>query len=208
MLLLRFILDLLFPLNDSQTLVQNASLESIGTYVRPKHIDEHIVALLPYRRSVVRACIIEAKFKDNERAQTILATVLAEYLSEWSTEHCAHSSNTLVLVPVPLSGSRLKERGYNQTERIARLAASKLSEVYLDTDLLRRVRDTVPQTSLSREQRQSNLEGAFEVTRTPDPTYTYIVLDDVTTTGTTLQATMSALRTVHQGNVLGIALAH
>lgn len=208
MLLIRLILDLLFPLNDTQAYVQDATLESIGAFARPKHIDEHIVALLPYRRSLVRACIIEAKFKDNERAQQVLAAVLAEYLSEWSAEHTALSSSTLVLVPVPLSASRYAQRGYNQAERIARRAASNLPEVYLDTSLLTRVRDTVPQTSLSGTERRANLEGAFGATFTTDPSHTYIVFDDVTTTGTTLRAAISALKAVHSGKVLGIALAH
>ena len=208
MLLIRFILDFLFPLSDTQALVTDASLESIGVYVRPKHIDKDIVALLPYRNSVVRACIIEAKFKDNERAQQILAAVLTEYLSEWSAEHTALSSNTLVIIPVPLSPSRHAARGYNQTERVARMAANKLADVYLDTDLLTRIRDTIPQTSLSGRERRSNLEGAFKTTTPTDPSHTYIVLDDVTTTGTTLQAAISALKAVHPGNVIGIALAH
>lgn len=208
MLLIRFILDLLFPLNKVQTQIQNATLESIGAFVRPKHIDEHIVALLPYRRSLVRACIIEAKFKDNERAQQLLADVLADYLCEWSVEHGALSSSTLVLVPVPLAASRLAMRGYNQAERIARRAAHTLPNVYLDTDLLTRIRDTAPQTSLSGTERRSNLEGAFEATSPTDPNYTYIVFDDVTTTGTTIRTAISALKAVHSGAVIGIALAH
>lgn len=208
MLLIRLILDLLFPLNDTQALVQDATLTSLGANMRPKQIDEHIVALLPYRQSLVRACIIEAKFKDSEQAQKLLASALAEYLTEWSTEHAALSSSILVLVPVPLSLARHKERGYNQAERIAYLATKQLPNVYLDTDLLQRVRDTAPQTSLSGIERRSNLEGAFQTTRTPDPDHTYIVFDDVTTTGTTLKAAISVLKAVHPGNVIGIALAH
>ncbi|MES2931580.1 MAG: hypothetical protein V4682_02670 [Patescibacteria group bacterium] len=208
MLLLRFILDLLFPQSDTQALVRDATLASIGAHARPRQVDEHIVALLPYRRSLVRACIVEAKFRDNEQAQRLLASMLAEYLAEWSTEHAALSSSTLVLVPVPLSAARYKERGYNQTERIAHLAAKQLPDVYLDTDLLARVRDTAPQTSLNGVERRSNLEGAFQAARTPDPSCTYIVFDDVTTTGTTLRAAIAALRAVHPGAVMGIALAH
>lgn len=208
MSLIRFILDLLFPLSSTQALVEAATLESIGSCAHPTPIDEDIVALLPYRNPLVRACIIEAKFKDNNRAHQVLAGVLAEYLAEWSAEHTALSSSTLVLVPVPLSASRLKERGYNQAERIARLAASKLPDVYLDTDLLERVRDTVPQTSLGGTERRTNLEGAFGTTIATDPSHTYIVLDDVTTTGTTLRAAISALAAVHSGSVIGIALAH
>lgn len=204
MQLLRFILDLLFPPTDLQALVEDATVETLGRHVRPTVIDDDLVALLPYRVPLVRACVVEAKFKDSERAQTLLAGILVDYLNEWSASYQA--SGSLVLVPVPLSAGRHKERGYNQSERIARLAAKRLPEVYLETDLLVRVRDTLPQTSLGKEGRRRNVLGAFALSRPLDPSYTYIVLDDVSTTGATLEAAMSAFHEKDQ--VRGIALAH
>lgn len=205
---LRLILDLLFPLNDKQALVEDATLESIGQHVRSAVIDKDIVALLPYRKSVVRACITASKFKDSEKAQVLLANVLADYLDEWSATYTILNNKPLVLVPVPLSPARLKERGYNQVERVARLATKKLPHVYLDTDLLVRTRDTLPQTSLGRRERHTNLVGAFATSYPPDPDYTYIVLDDVATTGSTLTSAIEALRSAGSAKILGIALAH
>lgn len=207
MSLIRFILDLLFPPTDFQALVEDATTESFGIHARPTILDEDLVVLLPYRRPVVRAAIVEAKFKDNTKAQTLLAHVLADYLDEWSSAFMEETQGPLVLVPVPLSPLRLKERGYNQTERISRLAAKKLPAVYLDTDILVRVRDTLPQTSLGRNRRRTNVEGAFALSGPLEPSYTYIVLDDVLTTGATLRAAMSAF-TAQKGQVRGIALAH
>lgn len=208
MRVLRLVLDLLFPLSDRATLVEDATLESIGQYARPVCITENIVALLPYRKPLVRACITAAKFKDNEKAQVLLAGVLIDYLNEWSASNCVLDESPLVLVPVPLSSERRKERGYNQVERIARHAAKNLSYVYLDTDLLVRTRDTLPQTTLSGTQRRANVAGAFGVSYPPDRSHTYIVLDDVTTTGSTLTAAIEALESAGSTTVLGITLAH
>lgn len=208
MQLLRAILDFLFPLNDTQALVASASPEILGTFARPTPVNETVVALLPYRRPVVRACVIEAKFKGNERAEDLLAGVLADYLNEWSAEQEVFSPGPLVLIPVPLSSRRLKERGHNQAERIARKAARMLSSVYLDTDILLRTRDTRPQTTLGGRARRRNLAGAFAAKGTPDPEHTYIVFDDVITTGSTLKSALSALRAAGAERVLGIALAH
>src|SRR5690242_9433901 len=76
------------------------------------------VALLPFVRSGVRALVHEAKYRDNPRAQAILAAVLAEYVSEIDTDAFGNT----VLIPLPLSKGRLRERGFNQCERIASLA--------------------------------------------------------------------------------------
>ncbi len=205
---LRLILDLLFPLSHRAVLVEDATLESIGQYARPVRVTDNIVALLPYRKPLVRACITAAKFKDNEKAQTFLAGVLVDYLNEWSAANTILDDSPLVLVPVPLSSERRKERGYNQVERIARLAAKKLPHVYLDTDLLVRTCDTLPQTTLSGTERRTNVVGAFGVSSPPDPSHTYIVLDDVSTTGSTLTAAIEALESAGSTTVLGITLAH
>lgn len=202
------ILDFLFPLNRQEAQVAQASTETLGVFVHPIPVNEDVVALMPYRKPLVRACVVEAKFRGNERAEDLLARVLADYLNEWSAEYAAFNLESVVLVPVPLSPQRLAQRGYNQTERVARKATKRLPDVYLDTDILIRSRDTSPQTSLTAHQRRENLTGAFRVQGAPDLTYTYIVFDDVVTTGSTLSAAISALRNAGAGQVLGIALAH
>lgn len=208
MWILRAILDLLFPQSRNASRVTDASPEALGFLVRPEHIGNDIVALIPYRTPLARACIVEAKFKDNERAHDLLAGVLADYLNEWSADETPFTPGALVLVPVPLSKMRLKERGYNQVERIARKAAAKLPDVYLDTDLLIRTRDTLPQTTLSGRARRQNLKGAFASSTSPDSEHTYIVFDDVVTTGATLSNALQALRDAGASRVLGLALAH
>lgn len=205
---LRLILDLLFPPSDREALIENATLESLGVYARPLVTGADTVALLPYRKPLVRACITGSKFKDSEKAQTLLAGVLIDYLNEWSAAHTTLDDTLLVLVPVPLSRERQKERGYNQVERVARLAAKNLPHVYLDIDLLIRTRETLPQTSLGGFERRQNVVGAFGVFYPPDPSYTYIVVDDVSTTGSTLAAAIEALKSAGSSKVLGIALAH
>ena len=206
--LLRAILDLLFPLGRTAALVRDATGETIGHVVCPVRVAEDVVALMPYRAPVARACIIEAKFKDNERAQDLLAGALTDYLNEWSAGEITYTPGSLVLVPVPLSEKRRRSRGYNQAERIARRATARLRDVYLDTDLLSRTRDTLPQTRLGARARRKNLLGAFEATSAPDSEHTYIVFDDVMTTGATLQAAVDALRAAGAIHIIPLALAH
>jgi ComF family protein len=92
-----------------------------------------------------------------------------------------------VILPVPLHRRRERQRGYNQAELLARCLNRRV-----ETRLLRRRKHTPSQTGLSRPQRALNLAGAFEVRgKVPD---CLIVVDDVYTTGATLNEVARTLK--------------
>lgn len=89
-----------------------------------------------------------------------------------------------VITPVPLYYTRQKERGYNQSELLARYISQK-SQVQYDA-LVKRTKYTISQTLLSKQQREHNLDGAFALRRNKEVSGKHILLiDDVFTTGTT-----------------------
>lgn len=205
--LLRVLLNALFPPRTSATHVSRTTLAEIGAFVVPTTVpvNEHsVVSLLPFREPLVRSLILEAKYHENQRAHALLGAVLADYLLSL-LEDTAFEELHFVLVPVPLSKRRYQERGYNQTECIVREALKFLPDSFsLNTHLVRRVRHTKSQTSLSRQARLTNMHDAFSFTGTLESTCTYVVIDDVITTGATLGAVMQIL----SGEVVGISLAH
>lgn len=98
------------------------------------------------------------------------------------------------LIPVPLHASKEKQRGYNQStllaEEVGRLTGGPVLTV------LRRTRKTISQTSLSSHDRKLNVAGVFErdATWVPRASGRYVLIDDVRTTGSTLNACAEALR--------------
>ncbi len=100
------------------------------------------------------------------------------------------------LVPVPLHPRKERERGYNQSRLLAGCFAAAGGAGTTVADLLRRVVDTPSQTALDRPTRQDNLKNAFALRRGAaiNPTDHYILVDDVFTTGSTLNASAIALR--------------
>jgi ComF family protein len=98
-----------------------------------------------------------------------------------------------LVVPVPLHRRRLLERGYNQSEWIGRGFSSELS-LGLASSTLIRLRHTRTQTSLERERRRQNVEGAFAVNTSMSVVDQRILLiDDTLTTGSTLGSAARAL---------------
>lgn len=110
------------------------------------------------------------------------------------------------LVCVPLHPSRLRERGFNQALELARPLAGAL-DIPLDLDLLRRTRPTAAQTGLDARERRRNLRGAFAVVERGDIPDHVAILDDVMTTGSTLNECARVLRRAGVGQVVVWALA-
>lgn len=104
------------------------------------------------------------------------------------------------LVPVPLSRRRLKERGFNQALEIAREIARRAG-VRLEVDLCERTLDTPEQVGLPLEERAKNVRGAFRCAR-PLVAARVAVVDDVMTTGSTLQEVAAALKAAGAARVV------
>ncbi len=206
---LKWLLDAVFPPRPTERMVDTAAPEELYRLVNPLPIETRglsSIALLPYRSPLVQAVIQEAKFHAHTRALYLLGKVLKEYLLELSSEE-AGLADCIVVLPIPLSSARKQERGHNQVEQVCRNALKGNTEILFDVTILTRVRDTLPQTTLTRERRLENMRGAFFATMV-DPSATYVVIDDVTTTGATLQDAARALTEAGAVHIIPLALAH
>lgn len=118
------------------------------------------------------------------------------FLCAWLRRHEAWRADLAAtydaLVPVPLHAARRRERGYNQSEALARLLEA-WGGCPVRTDLLRRVRATGTQTRLAGKRRGRNLDGAFDALPARTRGLHVLLVDDVCTTGSTLSHCREAL---------------
>jgi predicted amidophosphoribosyltransferase len=158
-------------------------------------------------------------------ARAMSDTLLEELSEELITEA------KIILIPVPLSKKRLRHRGYNQAEELAKQMVELNPEQFtLETNLIKKIKDTLTQVSLrDRAKRLANLKGAFEVADWPlasskldfrglrSPTSSWagqssnsilIIIDDVSTTGTTIGEIHRILKDNGFYRVYGLVLAH
>jgi len=122
--------------------------------------------------------IIAAKFNQNLAVLNLLGYLMAEHLTI--------ENRPDVLIPVPLHSKRLRERGYNQSLELAKRITKKTG-IPLAYKNCKRIKETLPQTSLSAQQRQNNIVDAFQVLELKKQWRHIVLIDDVTTTGATVK---------------------
>ncbi len=114
-----------------------------------------------------------------------------------------------MIIPVPLHKAKLRERGYNQSECIAK-GIGKVISLNVRTDVLNRIRNTTSQTKLNKEGRFKNIKDAFiinEKTINEIKDSRIIIVDDVVTTGSTLNEAIRTIRQSTSSEILGCTVA-
>ena len=162
----------------------------------PLHIDSIRSAV--YFEGTVRRAVHLLKYRGREEVAEPLGTLLAEY---WRT----HPQPVDVIVPVPLHADRLRERGYNQAALLA-YALGRLVGLPVDESLLVRQRATAPQVKLDARQRRENVRAAFRCPADVSDMH-LLLIDDVATTGATLEACAAALHEHGAASVRALTLA-
>lgn len=160
-----------------------------------------VAALWMFReREPIQRLMHRLKYANSPWIGTEIGAMLGEKLRIEST--CRLD----LVVPVPLHTDRRVNRGYNQSDWIARGVASSLG-ASVATDALARVRATRSQTKLSQNERLENVEGAFQVQSDAVVGRRVALIDDTVTTGATLMTAAGALVTAGALTVLPAAIA-
>lgn len=141
------------------------------------------------------------------RRRPSLGETLGDLLAQRLSAPLREERVQAVVVPVPLHRRRERKRGFNQSLVLAR-ALAKAWHLEVTPRALRRTRFTQSQAKLDATERWQNVEGAFAPARGLHlETPTVFLVDDVLTTGATMNACATALKSAGAGKVIGIALA-
>lgn len=167
-----------------------------------------LYSALPYKeKSLTRKLIHKFKYQPyaKELAKT-LGDIVIDHLiiTGRNNENFWKDS---ILIPVPLSKKKLKSRGYNQSEELAK-EISKHIGLPIATDVLFKIKETPPQMKLTKEERKNNLKESFLV-KNPEKIKNkkIFLIDDVYTTGSTMEECANVLRTLGAKQVFGIVIA-
>jgi ComF family protein len=154
-----------------------------------------------YATGPVRDLVLSLKFGGKMHVAKLLGTVLAQRIQTTGLD-----TGNLVLVPAPLTRRAMRRRLFNQAAEIA-LWAGKALRAPVEARLLRKIRSTVPQATLSHEKRRTNLKGAFvcnEKIAARHRDKCILLIDDVITTGSTIS---ECARMLHEAGITQIRAA-
>ena len=176
--------------------------ETRGKLVASGMIDELASLYVFEKEGILQKIVHSLKYSGVQAVGIELGGFLGQMLMERGI-----SAN--VLVPVPLHKRKLRERGYNQSELIAR-GISQTTGIPIRTDLVRRSKYTQTQTALSLEERQKNMEDAFVFGFPMSFNVggkTIIVVDDIVTTGSTIESCAEILKRAGAREIIAASAA-
>lgn len=195
------ILDLVAPPPPAVSYLRNVSPQDFTKELNQNTVG-NVKVLSDYTKPRIKAAITANKFHDHKKAAALLGILLQEWLTTLPIK-------TTILIPVPLSAKRQKDRGYNQVLRIIKEVKSDSVTI---AELLVRQKETVPQTSLKRSERLTNMIDVFKFSSSQQnfSGQRLILVDDVITTGSTLDSARKALEAnlPEDCELICIAIAH
>ena len=150
-------------------------------------------------KGAIREAVHALKYQGIRAVAPTLGQLLARFIT-------LREMHVDLLVPVPLQPKRERKRGYNQSLLLAKETGTA-GGIPVEPGALVRVKDTASHPALRAEERRANVEGAFRARRELVADRRLLVVDDVCTTGATLEACAIALKEAGATSVWGIALA-
>jgi ComF family protein len=215
----KFALNLLFPKlcincqRENDYLCQDCfSIVADTMYISPSSAAQKfknlsgLISAAPYQNFIIKRLIAQFKYPPyvKELAKTLTSLIIHHVQL---AEGPAGLKEVEVLIPIPLTKKRLKERGFNQSEEIAK-ELSQFLKIPLLNNVLLKVKETLPQAELSGQERRENIKGVFACQESENLKGKKVLLvDDVFTTGSTMEEAAKALKKAGAKQVWGITVA-
>lgn len=224
-----FLLNALFPLNVSERAIRDLTREQAISTIRPAPSCPipHTDSVFAYKDDLASTLIWNIKYKRCTHSVQIGAYALYQRILKMRD---SYPHLDLILIPMPITTKRRRERGYNQCELLLdeieciyhsesnnskpNNSESKDFNLTFARDLLIRAHHDSRQTLKNRKERLESAKGIFKICNTSiiQPEFSansmLIVLDDVITTGSTIRDSMNTLRNAGFDNVCGLSIAH
>jgi competence protein ComFC len=217
--LFNFILNIIFP---SYCMVCKKSGYDIckeclsKSSTTERETDLWIFPIFDYRDPVIKKSIGYLKYKNKKYIAEFFAEIIYEkIIEELADLEIFENFKNPILIPIPLSKEKQKERGYNQTEllceNIIKFAQKDNdSNITYLKNIIHKTKNTLPQARIkNRRERLENLKNAFSIKNKEEiKNRNIIIIDDVTTTGATLKEIKKLLEQNGAKNIIAFTVAH
>lgn len=217
------LLDIIFPITCfgcgrksgylCENCIRKISPSPCGIYGLPEtKIDgcAQIFAACSYENPAVKKLLWHLKYRGKYKLAEILAEIIFQNIKLFAVPQLGNGVSKYILIPIPLSKKRQKQRDYNQAELIAK-ALSLKTGVPVRNDILYKKYDTLSQVETkTKKERMENLKNSFGANLgdlVAVSHFTIILIDDIITTGATLNEAAKTLKSAGFEKIIGIAAA-
>ncbi len=206
--------DFLFVKSELTTRLEKYTEDDWVKFFSPLE-KNNILSFFSYENGEVKEAIKEIKYSRNKKILTSLAKFSADelslYIEEniWSFRSDEVKNKKIIFVPIPSHKKRLYEKGFNQALDISNLLSKNFPlDSIVEKNILKKVKNTLHQTNLARKERLYNLTDSFSAKIPAEFLHSFFILvDDVTTTGSTLDEAKKILKQNGARHVLCFSLA-
>lgn len=168
-------------------LIKFKSLNKIDTY-NNKNFKEHLY-ILKYE-GIIRKRMLDYKFKEKSYLHRSFSEMILN-----SKENIEFIKRYDILIPVPIHKDRMRIRGYNQSELIAKDLAYEIKNIKLENRVLIKTKNIIAQSSLNKKQRENNIKDVYQIKSAEKVINKRILLlDDIYTTGSTVNECAKILK--------------
>lgn len=179
--------DTKFICNQCKKIVNVEAINEIN-YYNDKFFNKHLY-IFKYE-GIIREKIIDYKFQNKVHLHRTFAEAIMI-----NKENIEFIKQYDFIVPVPIHKKRKQERGYNQSELIARILANEIDGIKLGLNILRKDKNIVAQSTLNKKQRFENIKGVYQVVdKQKIKDKKILLLDDIYTTGSTANECSKVLK--------------
>jgi len=151
---------------------------------------------------IIREKLINYKFNEQSYLHETFANIIIK-----NEKICRFIKNYDIIIPVPIHRKRYKQRGYNQTELIARKIAENL-DITVVTDVLVKEKNNKPQSDLTKTEREQNIKNVYRVQNSQKiKNKTILIIDDIYTTGNTVKECSRMLQQAGASQIAVLTIA-
>lgn len=214
------LIDFIIIRDEEVTILKKLNSDEIFNYLKTElsYHSGFVLSLFSYQKPLIKKLIWQMKFRDNQWVAKIFGDFLAKGLIDnldfFEKKFCQKENLQIILIPIPIHKKRLRERGYNQCEWLAKEMLKKLpkeirQKILYKPKILQRKKYTEKQSWNNRNIRNKNIAGVFVVSQKINlENKTVLLLDDVYTTGATLKEARQTLLVAGVKRVRAITIAN
>lgn len=212
---LNTILNIIFPVNciSCNRPGQELCVTCLRSFpINQNRTESWLFAIFEYRNPAVKKSIWFLKYKNKKRLAKTFAELLYEKIVRELSTSDHQEFHQPLLIPIPISAKRRRERGYNQTELLCQeiIKLDKERILNIEKSVLIKPKETAHQAlTLNKQERLQNIIGTFSLkNREKIKDRNIILIDDVTTTGATLEEAKKLLQKFEAKKVIAFTIAH